>query len=576
MQKRERINLVFGLVLVLTTLLVVFFRFYRLGSVPQGLTKDESYYGYDAYSILKTGRDIWDRHLPLYFKSTGEYKMNLTYLMVPGVKLFGLSEMTVRLPSAIFGLLTLFILFLTLQKFFSNRPLSLALTAAYAFSPLSFGMSRLFYESNTGLFFIALALLLVFNKRFTLSAIFFALSGYLYNPYRYIGLILLVLALALHYYFGRKDSRPVRRLLPLAIYLLIFSPLVIFGTTGGSLKRLGEELTLQKTSYEMKINDMRANCLLNFKSPTLAKLCYPFWNKVVLHTSMSASSFLRPLSPEILFLENQNEYVIPKGYGVFQSFLLPFYFLGLIWLFGFAKLKPLGDFERLLILFGIIASSGIVASTGNIEIYRHPVLMYLIYLSMSCGAYLFLSFVLQQKRAVRITISIFFFALASFQITKYLLTYHLYTQKLPLLFSYDVREIYEYLETKKDYQFIVDRKFHGPITASFFWATDPAYYQENIVWTDPDPWGFINSYRLGNVYSQTYTLNDLLCKKHANPGVPIRAVVIDDPGIYHAWADLLTHDFSGSLTLHAVYDIDRLYPFVKEYYPADLCKLTES
>ena len=38
-------------------LLAAFLRFYKLGQVPSGFVNDEAAFGYNAYSILKTGRD---------------------------------------------------------------------------------------------------------------------------------------------------------------------------------------------------------------------------------------------------------------------------------------------------------------------------------------------------------------------------------------------------------------------------------------------------------------------------------------------------------------------------------------
>jgi hypothetical protein len=159
-----------------------------------------------------------------------------------------------------------------------------------------------------------------------------------------------------------------------------------------------------------------------------------------------------------------------------------------------------------------------------------------------------------------------------FQQTKYLVTYRLYSASLPLLFATDARDIYTYLATKKDYTYIVDKKFHGPITAAYLWQIDPEYFQRNIIWTDPDPWGFINAYQLGNIHSQTYTVEYLLCQKHKAPDKAIKAVVIDDPGRYSKLASYKSYDDSGTLNLHDVYDIDELYPLVLKHYPTDLCQ----
>src|SRR3989344_1369248 len=78
----------------------------NLGDHPSGLTWDEAGLGYNAYSILKTGRDEFGTFLPIVFKSFGDYKPGIyVYLTVPSVAIFGLTEFAVRFPSALFGAL---------------------------------------------------------------------------------------------------------------------------------------------------------------------------------------------------------------------------------------------------------------------------------------------------------------------------------------------------------------------------------------------------------------------------------------------------------------------------------------
>lgn len=572
MWRVKRSSVVYVFTAAVLAITVFIFRFYRLGAVPQGVTKDESYYGYDAYSILKTGRDIWGNTLPLFFKSTGEYKLNLTYFVVPAVKAFGLSEFAVRLPSAVFGFMTLGVLFLTLRHLLGSRYLSLILTASFALSPWSYGMSRLFYESNVGLFFVAGGIYAILRRRLFMAAVFLALSAYLYNPYRYIGLIVLLAALGIH--TAKVQSLTIKRkVATVALYAIVLCPLFFAGPGGVTTSRLKEEWLLRKSSYEMTVNDMRATCLIHTRNEFWTRGCYPLWNKAVMHVSAVSRSFVRSVSPEMLFLSSDNEYIVPKEYGMYLSYLLPFYLLGIIWLSGFVRIPRIGEYVRYIMIIGIIASAGIVASTGTIEFYREPVLLYLVFIVISVGTFLGRRVARRFPRWAMGFVLGVLVVCGLFQTAKYLVTYHTYTYKLPLLFASDVREIYEFIGSTNDYMYIVDRKFHGPITAAFFWGIDPARFQNDIVWTDPDPWGFINAYRLDTIYSQTYTIEQLLCKKHADPDVPIRAVVIDDPGKYTDAAALLTRDYTGSLTLHAVYDIDVLYPFVKEYYPGDLCRL---
>jgi hypothetical protein len=45
--------------------LAIFLRFYQLGNIPAGFLNDEANAGYDAYSVLLTGKDQWNTFLPL-------------------------------------------------------------------------------------------------------------------------------------------------------------------------------------------------------------------------------------------------------------------------------------------------------------------------------------------------------------------------------------------------------------------------------------------------------------------------------------------------------------------------------
>ena len=94
--------------IIVVVILAAVLRFYRLGENPPGLYWEEAAIGYDAYSILKTGKDFHGNAWPLVaFESFGDWKPSLYfYAAVPSVAVFGLTPLAVRLPSALFGTLT--------------------------------------------------------------------------------------------------------------------------------------------------------------------------------------------------------------------------------------------------------------------------------------------------------------------------------------------------------------------------------------------------------------------------------------------------------------------------------------
>src|SRR3989304_6899932 len=93
-------------ILISVLILAAVLRFYRTGEYPAGFNADEAALGYNAYSLLLTGKDEHGHPWPVNLESFGDFKpAGYTYLLLPFVKIFGLTEFAVRLPSVIFGIL---------------------------------------------------------------------------------------------------------------------------------------------------------------------------------------------------------------------------------------------------------------------------------------------------------------------------------------------------------------------------------------------------------------------------------------------------------------------------------------
>lgn len=100
------------LIFLFIILVAAVLRMWKLGSIPPGLSPDEAALGYNAYSILKTGKDEYGEILPIIFKSFGDYKPGLyVYTAIPFIALFGLTEFAIRLPSALLGVTTVMLMF---------------------------------------------------------------------------------------------------------------------------------------------------------------------------------------------------------------------------------------------------------------------------------------------------------------------------------------------------------------------------------------------------------------------------------------------------------------------------------
>jgi 4-amino-4-deoxy-L-arabinose transferase-like glycosyltransferase len=105
------------LFLVFFLSLNLFLRTYQLSQFPYGFHRDEASVGYNAYSILKTGRDEWGQALPLFFKAFGDWPPALIlYTTIPSIALFGLNEFSTRLPLAILSTLNLLVIYKILKN----------------------------------------------------------------------------------------------------------------------------------------------------------------------------------------------------------------------------------------------------------------------------------------------------------------------------------------------------------------------------------------------------------------------------------------------------------------------------
>lgn len=227
----------------------VFFRFYRLDKSPLGLYVDEAAIGYNAFSILETGKDEYGKSFPIFFRSFGDYKMPLLiYFLTLPIKIFGLNVFSVRLISAVFGSLSIFLTFLLIRALFPNEKTSLALIASvlFAVSPLTVFFSRMALEASLGLFFLLLGLFLQsksFDKKsfllMVLSAVSYALSAYSYHTERFLVPIVYLFSSVI-FYFESKDKWS-RSLLKTIISLIIFFSLIspqifLFNSSAGKAR----------------------------------------------------------------------------------------------------------------------------------------------------------------------------------------------------------------------------------------------------------------------------------------------------------------------------------------------------
>lgn len=311
--------------LVLITLIAItslggFLRFYKIGENPPSLNGDEISMAYDAYSILKTGRDQYGKFMPITFQSVGDFKNPLPiYLMTIPIKLFGLNDFSVRFQNALVGTIMIPIFFLFLIKVIKDR--TIALVAAFFLSVSSWHIfySRVEYETLIASFFVLLGIwffmkMLEGSRMWAiLSAFFFILTMYTAPaPRLFIPVFIFVLLL---FNLPEMKKRWDKTAIFVATCIILGLPLVYATLFLGAGTRLSMVLISNDIEFQRYV------LLEYFRSIADIPLLFFFWIK----------RYLNYLQPDFLFINGLNM-TAPNtfGLGILYIFELPFLILGII------------------------------------------------------------------------------------------------------------------------------------------------------------------------------------------------------------------------------------------------------
>ncbi len=99
----------------ITALVLILFgtllRLLFLEQLPYGLNQDEASAGYDAWALLHSGMDRNGKSWPVLFLSWGSgQNVLMSYLAMPFIAVLGLCPLSIRLPNALAGSFSLFIM----------------------------------------------------------------------------------------------------------------------------------------------------------------------------------------------------------------------------------------------------------------------------------------------------------------------------------------------------------------------------------------------------------------------------------------------------------------------------------
>lgn len=345
--------------IVFIILIAAFLRLYQITAVPPSPSLDEVSLGYNAYSLLQTGKDEYGASFPLLLRAYDDWRPALyVYVVMPFVRIFGLTPLAVRLPSVLLSLITLYITYfigsMIGKKYLKTDILGIIASTLVAVSPWHIYISRLGHEVNLGLTLFVAAICFFLDaaereRKWSLvaSGVLFGLSLHGYQSEKLTTPFVIVLGVLLYWKNLRKI--PVAQIL-LAVFLFIAVavPAAIVTFSGQGLSRFQGTSAVasgapvfraaQQSFAAAKQRGDIVDELINYRGVVAVKEV--------------AGNYLSNFAPKWLFWGREREAHKVPGMGLLYFWEAPFIVMGLwaLW-----KRKLPGKISLFLIGWMLIA-----------------------------------------------------------------------------------------------------------------------------------------------------------------------------------------------------------------------------
>ncbi|MDD4938307.1 MAG: glycosyltransferase family 39 protein [Candidatus Shapirobacteria bacterium] len=294
------------LLLVIIILFGSFIRLFKISNLPPSLYYDEVDAGYQAMVFNQNQTDYYGNKFPIHFHSFGDYRTSLhIYSIALFQKITNNPELSIRLPSAIYGIVSIFILFLITK--------SLIPSFLLAISPWAIHYSRIGFEASGMLLCLLLAIyfwqIFIKNNRFKylyLTVLFLCLTPYFYSTAKFF-IIIIVILFAL---IWRQEIFKIgfkKLILPFLFAVLLLLPMTKDTLTGKAGFRFSYISIFTLPHREQIVDTLRYQDAsidhpdqIGISTSFLSSI---FHNKYQLVAQKFISNYINSFSPEFLFLK---------------------------------------------------------------------------------------------------------------------------------------------------------------------------------------------------------------------------------------------------------------------------------
>lgn len=477
--------------LIIILLLAAFLRFSSLTSMPP-LNADEAAIGYNAYSLLQTGKDEHGNPWPIHFESFGDYKPGgLFYIVLPFIKFMGLTELAVRLPGALLSIAAVLLIYLLVVELFKNRNLALLASLFLAISPWHIHFSRGGWEVSAATTFILLGIYGFVKAQTNPKFLFVSVLGFLLSIYTYHAarIVSPLLVLSLLVFYRKKllsKWKPTKHLLLSGILgIVVCIPLLIdlLGPAGVS-RAAGVGLFADEGPF-WRTNEQRGEHK-EFASP-LSTLLH---NKAVNYGLAFAENYLEHFDGDFLFISGDDiqRNKVPE-FG--QMYLIQIVFL----LFGFVAISQNTKNWWPVLAWLLISPIPAALTFQSPHALRAQNMVIPLTIISAYGLYALVSwFRKNTNKHPTFALCTLIFALVLWDTSRYLHEYYTHLGKeYPFSSQYGAKEMVGFVmenESKFKEIYITDRYDQPYILYLFYSKTDPAKFQKDHKLTPRDKFGF--------------------------------------------------------------------------------------
>lgn len=474
------------LILLFCIVISIFLHLYKINKVPPCINADEAAFGYNAYSILKTGKDEYGNFLPLRFESFKDYKLPAhTYLSIPFIAIFGLNDFSTRALNIVIGVAFVPLMYFLLKELFNNRKIGLIGSFLTSLSPGMYILSRHAHEGVIGTFFVLCALLFLAKylktkklEHFVLSNIFIFLNAFSYQTGRIYLMVFFFMYVFILFKEG-IDKKNLHNSVRIVVIIFVVVFISLFSDVKYGLNRVNNLFFFKNSGFNLRLTEYLAEQPNRF-----------IHNKIFEGIREVTNRYLYQISSQFLLVSGDTNWRFGfPNLSLFTPVEFLFFIAGLYYLF-----KNKERYKYLVLILLLITPLNNALTWQDPSLIRtYPIIfLFLLIAAYGAGNLLYIS---REKKYFIFFAAVLLLFFAFYKFNDWNLYFHHYPKRAVTIRSWQCgyKELVQYVKDKYnqyDKFYITDRHGQPYIFFLYYWPFDPTSYQKQAKISAPDKYGF--------------------------------------------------------------------------------------